>query len=329
VRGRGASAGFTLIELLVAVALSTILIGVLAMTFSYVTRAQDQTIARLDATRDVGAALEQLEGDWVRAVAVPQVPPPAAFEVSLAAAPVTVDWDGTPKQLRHDALELLVLETVDPDGDGVRDLTRLVRVRWEVRWDAARDEGKLVRVRSPATVPGLPFPTLAAPEEEVMLSPVVELRALPWTGDRFEDPPAVADLPAWRARFVHTGQAASIVAFDLRTTATRFDHLGAGSVVRLEDASGASRFDAGLYLVRLRQLVPGRTPADPTEARLVLSSPPGDAAGDVRYTATWLPSALFVSIDVKVRDSRAMVIRRLGRVIGRSSVDAALVGAGR
>ncbi len=35
--------GFTLIELLVAVALSTILIGVLAVTFSYVTRAQDQS----------------------------------------------------------------------------------------------------------------------------------------------------------------------------------------------------------------------------------------------------------------------------------------------
>lgn len=312
--------GFTLLELLVAVALSSILVGVLALTFQAVTRAYDTSQARLDAARAVGAALDRLERDWQLAVAVPD-PAAPGLEVSLAPDPATLDGPDGPALLRHDRLGLLVLEQVDLDGDGAPDQARAARVRWEVVWDAAREEGALVRVASPATVPGAPgLPTLAAEVREEVLRGVVEVRLRPWLdappqAEAFRDPPPAGDLAALRARLVHQGVDGTVASFDLCTPAP-LARLEAGALVRLEDTRAPPRFDAGLYAVRQRRTFDdGRDPPH----RLVLTTPPGDARGGVRYTAAWLPVALQATLDVRSPGPRGPVVRRTMRVLLRDA----------
>lgn len=317
--------GFTLVELLVAMALSTILIGVMAATFQYVSRAHDTTVSRLDAARASAAALERLERDWRLAVAAPD-PAAPGLEVSLAATPVVLE--GQP--LRHDLLSLVVLEPVDLDRDGAPDATQVSRVRWQVEWDAAREEGVLVRTASPASLPGAPgLPTLPADVREDVLRAVVEARFLPWLDappapEAFRDPPAPADLPALRARLLRQGSDGALASYELCTPAP-LGGIDPGALVRLEDTRTPPRFDEGLYTVRLRQVS-----ADPSlpPHRLVLTTPPGDAPGGVRYTAAWLPPALFAALDVRARGPRGPVVRRTGRVLLRDTPGPTLVAPG-
>lgn len=321
--------GFTLVELMVAIALSTILIGVLAATFQYVTRAYDTSLTRLDSTRATQAALERLDRDWGLAVATPD-PTRAGAEASLSPTPVVVDWTGVATTLRHDVLSLLILEPEDADRDGAIDRARASRVRWTVEWDAARETGVLVRTASPARVPGAPgLPTLPAEEREVVLADVVEARFQLWMDqapepDAFRDPPAAADLPALRARFVHQGADATISSFQLCTPAA-LTHIGPGATVRLEDTRSPARFDQGLYTVRLRQ-VDAAPPLPPN--RLVLTTPPGDASGDVRYTAAWLPASAHALLDVRSRGPRGPIIRRTSRVLLRQAAATVLAPVG-
>lgn len=320
---------FTLVELMVAIALSTILIGVLAATFQYVTRAYDTSLARLDATRATQAALERLDRDWGLAVATPD-PAQAGIEASLSPTPVVVDWTGLATTLRHDVLSLTILEPDDADRDGVIDRARASRVRWTVEWDAAREAGTLVRVASPVTVPGAPgLPTLPAEVREVVLADVVEARFQLWLDqapdpDAFRDPPAAADLPALRARFLYQAADATISSFHLCTPAA-LTKLGPGTTVRLEDTRAPARFDQGLYTVRLRQVETG-SPLPPN--RLVLTTPPGDASGGVRYTAAWLPSSAHALLDVRSRGPQGPIIRRTSRVLLRQAPAAVLAPVG-
>ncbi|MCO5171275.1 MAG: prepilin-type N-terminal cleavage/methylation domain-containing protein [Planctomycetes bacterium] len=321
--------GFTLLELLVAVALSTILIGVLALTFQAVTRARDTSVARLDAARTVGAALDRLERDWRLAVAVPD-PAAPGLEVSLSAAPVQVDGPAGPVVLRHDALSLLVLEQVDLDGDGAPDQARVSRVRWEVAWDAGREEGTLLRIASPVAVPGAPgLPTLPAEVREEVLRSVVEVRLRPWLdaspeAEAFRDPPPAGDLAALRARLVHQGVDGTVASFDLCTPAPLL-RIEPDALVRLEDTRAPPRFDRGLYTVRQRRTFDdGRDPPH----RLVLTTPPGDARGGVRYTAAWLPAALQAVVDARSPGPRGPVVRRTVRVLLRDAPGPALVPPG-
>lgn len=321
--GVAGARAFTLLELLIAVALSTIILGVLAATFQYVTRAYDTSLARLDATRDTIDALERLDQDWARAAATPD-PGAAGVEVHQPAVTPTLAGPSGPVTLRHDVLTLTILEPIDADEDGAVDRTRAARVRWSVEWDAAKEEGLLVRTASPVSIPGAPgLPTLAAAEREEVLAGVVEVRHLPWIdappdGDAFRDPPTEAALPAWRARLFHEGADASITSFEL-ATATPLQRLEPGALVRLSDTRTPARFDQGLYTVRLRQTATG-----PRPHRLVLTTPPGDAPAGVRYTAAWLPPSLHTILDVRSRSAKGPVVRRAGRVLLRHAPTALL-----
>lgn len=322
---------FTLVELMVAIALSTILIGVLAATFQYVTRAYDTSLAKLDATRATQAALERLDRDWGLAVATPD-PTSTGVEATLTATPVVVDWTGVNTTLRHDVLSLLILEPEDVDRDGAIDRTRVSRVRWTVEWDAARETGTLVRVASPATVPGAPgLPTLADEVREVVLADVVEVRFQLWMDqgadpDAFREPPPADQVQTLRDRFVYQGADATISSFQLCTPILEtLPHLGPGATVRLEDTRAPARFDQGLYTVRLRQVETG-TPLPPN--RLVLTTPPGDADGGVRYTAAWLPASAHALLDVRTRGPQGPIIRRTSRVLLRQAPAAVLAPVG-
>lgn len=315
--------GLTLVELLVACALSAMLIYVIAVTFRGVTHAYDASLSRLDLARKVSGALDRLDRDWAAAIAVPLAPASQLLQCHQAdpgrraALPGGDDID-----LRHDELELLLLEPFDRDGDGAVDASRLARVRWSVDWDAARGQGRLVRRASPATVAAFPgLPTLAAPEEESLLDRVFELRLRPWLDGAFREPPRKADVGAWAARFVEEGADGSIVAFDLRVAGAPLARVGPGSLITLRDGRSPRRFDEGAYVVRQRLLEP------PATVRLTLATPPGDAAGGVRWQAAWLPPALSVEVDGLVRGPNGDALRRTGRVLARPGDPGAPAGA--
>lgn len=319
---------FTLIELMIAIALSTILLGVLAATFEYVTRAYDTSLSRLDATRDTLVALERLDQDWARAAATPD-PSAPGVEVHQVATPALLEGPSGPVPLRHDVLTLTVLEPIDADEDGAVDRTRASRVRWTVEWDAATEGGVLVRTASPVTIPGAPgMPTVAAPVREEVLRGVVEVRFLPWIdappdAEAFRDPPAEAALAEWRERLFYRGDDASIASFDLATQ-TPLSRLEPGATLRLEDTVSPARFDVGLYTVRVRQTGPGVRPH-----RLALTTPPGDAPAGVRYTAAWLPTSLNAILDVRSRSARGgTVVRRTPRVLLRHAPGGTFAGIG-
>lgn len=286
---------------MVAIALSTILIGVLAATFTTVTRAYEESLDRVEEARVVNATYGVLEADWAAAVAVPWLD----FFVATQSAVNHPDLGS----LRRDELRVLVLDT-EPKP-------KLYWVTYKVQPNSASqgEAGRLVRERTPALKTSLqatyaslgwdPAVDGTPPTKTSMLCDrVARFRVRVFVDGKYLEPEAP---PGSSAAYVYRGNDARIEGFELKTPNVELVQLTPGSLIRLQDASGSARFDEGLYALRMREAAE----SSPRVGRVLLQTPPGDAAGQVQYQAAWLPSAIHVMVEFQGQRSN----RRFDRVL--------------
>lgn len=267
--------GFTLVELLVCVGLSTILLGVVAVSFRSTLDVRDHALARVEGEQRAAAAMERLEGDGRRAAA----PPDLTRFFLLACTEQPRSRSSTPAHI--DALEMVIME---PGG--------LVRVRYSVAWDPARDAGFLWYERAgvgPDELPGaLRSLASSAPREEprVLLYGVTgfRVRLVDETGHAHDPPGGFLDGEvslAWSGRgaVVHD----RLVLTDAPPAALR-----PGALLWLrDDVVGRPGLDPGYY------------PVARVDGRAVTLARRAGACDRAAVRARWLPERLVIEVQAR------------------------------
>lgn len=226
---------FTILELMVALALSSFLIGVVALATHHASRAGQETTRKIEARRVLGPPLERMQEDASRALALADL---AGF-FSANRIDTTL-LDGS--QVRTDAFELTLL-----DGDP----PRLTRVRWSVGWDPVAEEGWLWRETTPVSAGELPaglswLASSAPPAREIVLSDVGSFALTIGDGPVELDPPAVGgSLPG----LVIDGVGGPLTHDELGVPALLLEQVPPGTLVWLRDqvTSGAPGLTEGWY----------------------------------------------------------------------------------